>query len=748
MKKQDKSITALLAVFPTPESLTRFAAESDNARAVQSFITFAKKNSLIAKNDFQSLSSLIATHVRAAEDSTLPTELDFGELLEKRGEWIRCNLSIRSLTERINSLIGHHGIKLPRVSDSMLARLKDKPANTNQKQNTLRSLAFWLGHERTDLGPIWNFETLMKLCADDKAASYSHLSNGVRIGFTLHSRGDVIDHSIMNELKAFIKDYFDQESGLRRGLWGKVRSHDFTTLFVDIPKVVNSEDPTSYRSCIKIAFSMAHQISIRWSLSRHYSHNRFLSIGIVAGEYMTLDNYLIPLLKAKLPEDPVIRVSDFVRRCALISEIKVEFCRTPKEMVLFNEATFLMWWISGFWGSLYFDFVPDLLKDPLLRNGSASKILLSQSFWFPEEAGFKTPDDTPNAVTKFLRFPENLLLGLEIAKTLYHRREFQPALEILRTILSTDPANPSARCMRMVLFRELAILAPTFFIVEHFLKQSEHEAIYIQENCEGKTEDFFCEYGNLFLARAILLVRHMRAGKISSPEIQGISQAKQMVFDALDKADYFFNEALTLSQLTIRSWYLLHVARIVKAVLKHDDDVFTNPAKTLNSRPEIVAEPSSDFRWLAGVIENGASENGMHLESESDFLMRLMIRRFDRFNDSISLSAALANHCFGHAASMWDFIPCRTARVAKRVLKMLNEAIAIAENLAKDEICIYSYTRIHPEMMPAEVFIRHMKRAIQMVTSLAGADILNKNDDEILKVKGNMSSLLMTLNFE
>ena len=82
---------------------------------------------------------------------------------------------------------------------------------------------------------MWNYETLMKLCPENKLAE--NYKEGVRIGIALNSRGDVIDHAVINELKTFIKNYNEQSAGhLNRGLSFKVRSYDFTTFYVDIPK--------------------------------------------------------------------------------------------------------------------------------------------------------------------------------------------------------------------------------------------------------------------------------------------------------------------------------------------------------------------------------------------------------------------------------------------------------------------------------------------------------------------------------
>ncbi len=234
----------------------------------------------------------------------------------------------KSLAERINALLEDNRIALPRLSNPMLTRLKTKPADTASKQLALRSLAFWLGHERNELGPKWNYETLVKLCPVNKPVE--HYQAGVRIGFALSSRGDVIDHAVMNSLKTAIRDYMEKSAGtMASASWGKVRSHDFTTLYVDIPKEEGLADPASYRSCLTMAVSLAHRVSIRWALSKYCTRNRFLSIGIVAGSYNSLDNYLLPLLNAKLYGDPVIRVSDFVHQCIMINDIRSPSAGNP-----------------------------------------------------------------------------------------------------------------------------------------------------------------------------------------------------------------------------------------------------------------------------------------------------------------------------------------------------------------------------------------------------------------------------------
>jgi tetratricopeptide (TPR) repeat protein len=461
----------------------------------------------------KSLEEFILQHTAHRVDFQPPKHLDFEELLDKKEDLLRITISLRALTERINALLAEKQIALPKVTNSMLTRLKKEPVDTVYKQNVLRSLAFWLGHERPEVAADWNFDTLVRLCRDGKQTE--NYTEGVRIGFALYSRGDVIDHEIWGWLKKNMKNYVEQSiSHFLYGHWGKVRSHDITTLYIDFPKEEEGGDPVSYRKCLRSAVDLAHQITIRWALSRYCTKNRFLSTAIVAGEYSSLDNYLLPLLNAKLPDDPVIRVSDYARQCLLINDIRVILCQHPTETALFNGDALTIWWVTSLWSTHYFDFVGDLLTDKILQNSPVAIEKLNRLLWFPEEVEQRLDKvDESNAVSTFFKFPHNFLLGVEIAKTLYFRRRFEEAVEILRIVLSINPTDLIVRTLRMQLFRNMAVDAENYSLALGLFKMAEQEAVFIRENCAHQSEDFFCEYAVVYLAQAMLTLRHTRSDK-------------------------------------------------------------------------------------------------------------------------------------------------------------------------------------------------------------------------------------------
>lgn len=743
MTQQNQARSAILAVFPTPETFIEFSKNSENTSIIQSFIDYAAQNNIIDATNKNTFIDFIRKNTRSQEDCNPLNHLNFEELFEKKDDILELNLSVRAWTDRINALLAEHKIHLPKVSNSMLTRLKKEPADTNHKQNVIRSLAFWIGCERAHLGPHWNFEALLKLCYDSKQSI--NYREGVRIGFALYGRGDIIGHEIVNWLKKELKNYIEQSIDyFLYGRWGKVKSHDITTLYVDFPKEEKISNPAAYRQCLRSAVTLSHQIAIRWALSKYYTKNRFLSIGIAAGDYAILDNYLLPILNAKLPGDPVIRMTDYTRQCLLINDMRALLCSQPNEITLFNGETLPIWWVVGFWSSTYFDFIPDLLTDKSLQKDQSSlgrrSRLISSAVETGVQPGIESESD---AVTALYKFPHNSLLGIEIAKTLYYRRQFWEAIEILYIVLSINPMHLNARTLRMVLFRNLAIISPSYSIADNLFKQSELEAIFIQENCAFQSEDFYCEHAVLFLARAMLTVRYMRNSNGAIPGIkEDMQQLKQKVFSWLDKAESLFGMGIMVSPSGVRSGYLLNSIRILQAILKNDEEIFINPLKPVDAAPEIVKQSSTDLQWQLGYRREDLPQ-----QDQYDFMEKIYETDIITHDDSISLQAYRPTTYFCTAVAWWDFFPLRTVSIAKRVLHILNSSIQIAKSVAKKDVCIYSFTRTYGEMMPAEEFIQHLEKSIQMIKEVAGPNLLNRDDREFIQSDKHISSCLMTLNF-
>ncbi|MBS3732197.1 MAG: hypothetical protein KGY42_04750 [Desulfobacterales bacterium] len=739
MEDSDAAASAILAVFPTIEAFSGFSAYRENAGAVKSFSDFAFARGLIDTPDPIALEAFIRAYPGQLEQAPETGDLNFEALVEQKARLLEFNLSMRALVERVNSLIAHHRIELPGVSNSMLSRLKKETADTPHKCNTLRSLAFWIGHERPHLGRRFHYETLLKLCRHGRHQT-DH-KEGVRIGFALYSRGDVIDHEIVGWLKKNLKAYIEHAiSRFSYGKWGKVRSQGITTLYVDFPKEAGATNPAAYRQCLRSAVSLAHQMAIRWSLSAYCTQNRFLSIGIAAGEFTVLDNYLLPVLNTKLAGDPVIRLTDYARQCVLINDIRLLLCREPAEITLFSGETLTIWWVEGFWSALYFDFVPDLLKDPVLANDADATEGAADRFWISSAAGRAKAS---NAVSAFLKFPQNSLLGLEIAKTLYYRRRFWEAMEILRIVLSLDSTRLNARTLRMVLLRNLAVEAPSHEIAAGFFVQAEHEAAFIQKNCAFESEEFYCEYAVLYLARAMSTLGYMRRGGLEV-KTQQPAYFRQQIFADLDRAESLFTMGVTVSPTGIRSVYLLSTVRVLRVLLQSRPRIFETSDCPVDGNPEEIRQEVAKMHRQFGYLREDLSGQA----TTSRWLEEIFSNHMVSHDDSIALQAYRPTTYFCAAVTWWDLFPVRTVRGAAKAVELLEQAAAMAASVAEQYVCIYAFTRTYGEMMPAVEFIEHMHRGIRMIREQAGQKLSEKDGAEVIaSADAVRSSLLMTLNY-
>jgi hypothetical protein len=93
LKKQQRKLAALLAVFPTRESFLKFSSDKGNAPIVQAFIDYAQENDLISEGNVSNLEALISRHERPQEDCTPPAHLSFKTLLDSKEQWLKIRLS-------------------------------------------------------------------------------------------------------------------------------------------------------------------------------------------------------------------------------------------------------------------------------------------------------------------------------------------------------------------------------------------------------------------------------------------------------------------------------------------------------------------------------------------------------------------------------------------------------------------------------------------------------------------------------
>jgi hypothetical protein len=105
MKKKEKAISALLAVFPTLEAIGRLVENSDNLTIFNSLIEYAVRNDLIKTADEKNFEAFIRSHTGSSEKFASQRRLNFEDLLEKKDEFLQLNMSLRAMTDRINTLM-------------------------------------------------------------------------------------------------------------------------------------------------------------------------------------------------------------------------------------------------------------------------------------------------------------------------------------------------------------------------------------------------------------------------------------------------------------------------------------------------------------------------------------------------------------------------------------------------------------------------------------------------------------------
>lgn len=701
---QNNALKAILAVFPTAGEFETFQTCDGSTRIIESLTDFAFRLGVIKANNNELLYEVIKIHAEQGPNVSPPKVMTMEMLLDNKEDHWKTDLSGRGLVARINALLVKHDIALPKISNTMLTRIKKEPADTLHKQNVLRSLAFWLGYERNDLDVAWNYVTLLEICPMIERQISAR--EGVRVGFSLISRGDLIEQEIIDWLRKGIKQFIKENIATEPyGQWGSVRIYDITTLYVDFPKA-EGNGLSCYQQSTRNALSVAHQMAIRWALSPFATQKRFIVTAIAAGKLTTLDNYLQPILNAKLPGDPAIRVSDFARQCILVNDIRAVFNDQPREVGLFNGEHLSIWWIVGLWSLIYWPFIPDLLQDETILDPIRLKKYLAIQYPGHPKTESHSHD---NAINALLRTPQNALLGIEITKTLYYKNNLWGALEILRIILSTNPTNVNARSLRLVIFRNLGSNARSYSVALTQFKRAEKEAEYILANCHSLDEDFYDEYGVLKLAHAISILRCLRKHRGQFSE-NGINVSQSMVCTLLNEAEHLLEIAMCVSPIGTRSLYLLTCLRMLKHILSYDADIYVNPEKPVAMPVYLANKPALDMFYALGYIDEARSAAEQVAEIDS-----ALEKQFQHHSNALALDVYRPTLYFCYAAVLWDFYPVRTMETARNTIKLLEGAIEMARKYQNDPLYIYSYNCFYGEMIHPSVFIAQLSELLSKI---------------------------------
>ena len=717
----------LLAVFPTIASYRNYV-EDDKGDA-RPFVRLARDYGIIGeKQGRKAMETFIKENSRTPDECTPPAGLTaLGDLLEDQE---KVHLTVRRLTDWINKIIKNLGLShiMPagKVSNAMFSRLVRGPANTHSKRNTLRLLSFWFGYKRPHLGPSWNFETLLKLCPSELKIESNE---GARIGFYLQSRGDLIEDKTVKWLKTELRNCVKDLGHVK---YGKIHSYSTTSLYLDLANDSIEKEglshSISYSRCVRDAIAIAHQLAIRWALSPQGSKRKIMTIGIAAGKFSTLDVYVQTILNAKLPGDPVIRVTDYTRQCVLINDIRAIFCQIPKETEIFDGETVNIWWITELWNINYWDFVPALLKDEMLQNDPQSEEKLKNVLWFPDENQVLSENEKKsNAITAFLKSPQNSLLGLEIAKTLYYRRKFLEANEILRMIISTEPFNLTARTLRMAIFWNLGLdESLPYSTARLYFRRARNEAAFIEENCANKDEDYYCEraYGTLSQALRILCLIRENGGEYEEKDMR---LSREDVYRLLGEAEHIFMKAATVSSTGHRSMFMIGCVNAMRRMMDKNGDFINTTSGQLLDMSNICRQTAEDVFYALGWLRADIRHDMKYA-----FFQKRLEYGAAHYYDSVLLRTRQPNIKYSYAVLIWDFSPFITVATTKKVLRLLKEAVEMAKRLEEDKICIGSITRVKAEIMSVDTFVKDIQECIKQVEARTGnlEELQGKEDSD------------------
>ncbi len=713
-EEKERVLAALTAVFPSVSAFEQFVDEDQGD--VSPFVRLAQAKGILPKRaSTASLKALIAQQGAAPKHLPPPADVTFADLLADRNT---IKLSVRGLTQWINRLMREFGLSgmMPagKVSNAMFSRLSRGPANTRIKRNTLRLLSFWIGYRRPELAAIWDYERLLRLCGTESAGG---TTEGARIGFYLQARGDVIEESTVRWLRKELRQCV-QDLGLKRA--SRVQAVHTTAFHLDLPRDESPEGglshSRSYSRSVRDALALAHQMSIRWSLAPVWSQRRFMTIGIAAGAFNMVGEALHAVLNARVPGDPVMRLTDFAVQCARMNEIRAVFCPRPKSVELVSGEQINVWWVTELWNTIHWDFVPAIAKDALLQGEFEGDDALSKLLWFPdEEVVGGTRNLERNAAICFLQNPQDSLLGLEIARTLYFRGRFFEADEILRILLGADPLNMTARTLKISICRNLAIDEEIpYAVAQSHFEIAREQLAFIEANISSRQEDCLCEYAYTKVAQAIRILRLLRrSGGIYRED--GLNLGKEDAFQALKEAETWFQRGASVSPSSKRARFEILRVRSLIRLLQKEERSFTEPHRGLENANAICRATAREI-----FMSHGYLRMDLKPTSRGPFLQKRLEHATTDFYEAILLRTRQPNIKYAFAVLLWDFSPVLKIKTALTVWNLLSEALRQARDVGRDGFCVASDMLFPGEIVGAATFVQRAERALGVVSECAG----------------------------
>jgi hypothetical protein len=743
---------ALWSVFPNSATLSDFQRNDPDVaeRALPAFFDYAHENGLIPEKT----QAAFEEWIRRAEEQfssqpRLPAGFSFNDLIEKAAG----SRSVNRMVETELSPISRR-LNLPDIQPSMISRLrKSFNPNTRAKKNLLRVLSFWIGENH----PYWGFTfiTLMKLGDPARENLQTDRSEGIRMAFQIAGRGDLMDPAAVEWLKRELK-----ETMKHLGIYSidaRLVSTAASAVFINIPKPKGHEgDWTLYAGALRNAVALSHQILIRWDLSPFSGLGNRLVIAMVAGKFVDMEIYLQAMLKARLPEGDVIRMTSFAHMCAKLSGVKIVFNHPPREVSLYDGDTITLWSIRSIWSHIYYDFVPAVVR--MLPRDHPDYQAFRTSL-FSADAGNNA------ALSSVYRHIGNTMLIIEIAKTCLAKAMFDEADHFISIVLANHPFHLVARTLRMVIRMNMALYRPGFGAAAILFEEAVNEGRFIIERCRVEDEEPYCELGQVYycVARRLfnILVKDCAeaipaAGIRSASELEACPPEqmerlyceaqpilKEKIMENLQKARDCFEKGRTMApDKGTRSLHWSFRIRALIHTLERDERSFApqdGPGKDLRDRYGAFQKTARDFFAALGWTgESFGSAEGSPPDSD---LLERVFQLFHMYDHSVLLRTYSANVKYAFGTLMFDFLPELTVGSLKTILSFLKQSEDQVRELAADAMHISTIVTCFSQVQPAHVLLERIQKASQELQARYG-DKLHQEDELLLE---NGRSLKFTL---
>jgi hypothetical protein len=467
---------------------------------------------------------------------------------------------------------------------------------------------------------------------------------------------------------------------------------------------------------------------MQWTLSPHQKSRRLLSIAIDAGTFSKeMDSHLDTIIRTKIQDDPVIRLTDFARQCALANDLKITLCPTPLKIELTTKEIVNIWWLDGFFSMIYEDFIPDMLSESNLPHSITE--LQRLLVWYHKPAESFPRKENTNAILSFFQNAQNSFFGLEIAKVLFYRKQYFESNEALRIILSLNPKNLVARTLRIMIFWNLGLEESSYDAAKIHFERSEEEARFAENTISEKTEEFYCEWAVGIIAHACSLARRLHAGESE------LDCGKDKIQKLLRSAEKKLLRGITISPTGYRSIFWFVFNTVLSNLLKNDPEIFQKAeiesgCWKFNDQNEVVLDSVKEIFRSIGWLRENFSEEDLH-----QFVAQNVIQVYDA---SVSLRAYRPTLKYAYALFFWDFNPRVTVGAVKQIFSWLHEAKTLLSSLTDDFLYLYTCIRFFPELIHPDDFAMLIDNIIREINSVLEKNRiwdLNQEEDDNKLVK-------------